>query len=185
MRRSLVPITVFVLALFPLTAPAADFTLDPAHTAVTFRVSHLGLSWTHGRFNDVSGTFTLDKDKSAFTLTIKAAGIDTGNAKRDQHLQSPDFLNVKQFPQISFKSKTVKPVAGGYQVSGDFTLHGQTKPITFTLQGGREAEFPKGTQRTGFTTGLVIKRSDYGINGFPGAVGDEIHIAISFEGTKK
>jgi polyisoprenoid-binding protein YceI len=169
-------------------ARADDYVVDPAHTAVTFKVSHLGLSWTHGRFNDVSGTFRFDKaapGDASFTLTVKTESIDTGNARRDGHLKSPDFLNVKQFPLLSFKSKSVKAVEGGYQVTGDFTLHGQTKPITFTLQGGKDAEFPKGVKRTGFSTELVLKRSDFGMDKLMQAVGDNIHIAVSFEGTKK
>ena len=165
-----------------------DYTIDPAHTAVTFKVSHLGLSWTHGRFNDVSGSFSLDKAAPAngsFTLTVKADSIDTGNARRDGHLKSPDFFNVKQFPLLTFKSKSVKAVEGGYQVTGDLTLHGQTKSITFSLQGGREAEFPRGVKRTGFTTELVLKRSDFGMAKLAEAIADNVHVAISFEGTKK
>ena len=182
---------ILALALFAGSTAAVradDYTIDPAHTAVTFKVSHLGLSWTHGRFNEVSGAFSLDKaapDNDSFTLTVKADSIDTGNARRDGHLKTPDFFNVKQFPLLTFKSKSVKAVEGGYQVTGDLMLHGQTKAVTFTLKGGREAEFPKGVKRTGFTTELVLKRSDYGMEKWAEAVGDNIHVAISFEGTKK
>jgi polyisoprenoid-binding protein YceI len=153
-----------------------------------FKISHLGLSWIHGRFNEVSGNFTIDKDdasKGAFELTLKAESIDTNNKKRDDHLRSPDFFNVKQFPTITFKSTMVKPAEGGFEVTGDLTMHGETKPITFTLKGGKEAEFPKGVQRTGFSTELTLKRSEFGINKFAGALGEEVQIAVSFEGTKK
>jgi polyisoprenoid-binding protein YceI len=167
---------------------ADEFTLDAAHAAVTFKISHLGLSWTHGRFNDLSGSFTIDKEnpaKSTFALSIKTESIDTGVAKRDDHLRSPDFFNAKQFPAITFKTATVKPVEGGYEVTGDFTMHGVTKPVTLTLKGGRTAEFPKGVMRTGYSTDLTIKRSDFGIDKFKEGVGDEVFISISFEGTKK
>ncbi len=168
-------------------APADDYLLDGAHAAVTFKISHIGLSWTHGRFNDVAGAFVLDPDptKCSFALQIKAESIDTGNAKRDEHLRSPDFFNVKQFPTMAFKSTAVKEIKDGYQVTGDFTLHGVTKPISFALVGGRKAEFPKGVQRTGFSTELVIKRADFGVDKFADAVGNDVHVAISFEGTKK
>jgi len=187
--RRLIPVATLVLVLTTSASVRADdYTVDDAHTAVVFKVEHLGLSWVHGRFNDVSGSFTIDKDdpaKSSFTLTVKAESIDTGNAKRDQHLRSPDFFNVKQFPLLSFKSTSVKAVKDGYEVTGDFTLHGETQSITFALKGGKQAEFPKGVQRTGFTTNLAIKRSDFGIKMFKGAVGDEVHISVSFEGVKK
>lgn len=164
---------------------ADDYILDPAHTAVTFKVSHIGLSWTHGRFKDVSGTFTIDPAKTSFNLGIKTDSIDTDQATRDEHLKSPDFFNAKQFPQISFKSTAVKAIKDGYEVTGDLTLHGVTKSVTFNLMGGKTAELPKGVQRTGFSTELVLKRSDFGLDKFKDAIGDEVHVSISFEGTKK
>jgi polyisoprenoid-binding protein YceI len=169
-----------------LPARAADsFTVDGVHSSVTFKIQHMGISWIHGRFNDVSGTFTLDKEKSTFELTIKSESIDTNNKQRDEHLRSPDFFNVKQFPQIAFKSTSVKVVDGGYEVTGDLTMHGVTKSITFTLKGGKETEFPPGMKRTGFTTDLTIKRADFGIDKFPEMLGAEVPASISFEGTKK
>lgn len=182
------PGLALVALLAALPARAAEYAVDPVHTAVTFKVSHLGLSWTYGRFNEVSGTFSFDKGTPAtatFALTVKADSLDTGNARRDGHLKGPDFFNVKQFPLMTFKSTSVKAVKGGYEVTGDFTLHGKTKAITFTLQGGKEASFPPGTKRTGFSTELVLKRSDYGMDKLLPAIGDEVHVAVSFEGTKK
>lgn len=183
------PLVVLGVALCAIgAAPAADeYAVDGAHAAVTFKISHLGLSWTHGRFGDFTGAFAIDPDpgKCAFSLAIKAESIDTANAKRDEHLRSPDFFNVKQFPVIIFKSTAVKAVKDGYQVTGDLTMHGVTKAVSCALLGGRKAEFPPGVQRTGFSTELVVKRSEFGITKFAEAVGDEVHIAVSFEGTKK
>ncbi len=141
-----------------------------------------------GRFNELSGNFTLDAadaSKSSFAVTVKAESIDTNNAKRDEHLRSPDFFNSKQFPTLIFKSTAVKAIKDGFQVSGDLTIHGVTKPVTFNLLGGRSAEFPKGMQRTGYTTEFTIKRSDFGMDKMLEAIGDDVHLAISFEGTKK
>ncbi len=171
-----------------VVSAADDYAIDSMHNGATFKISHAGLSWIYGRFNDVSGSFTLDPDdpgKCAFQVTIKAESIDTGNQKRDDHLRSPDFFNVKQYPEITFKSTDVKPAKDGYQVTGDLTMHGVTKPITFTLLGGRKGEFPKGVQRTGFSTELILKRADFGIDKFPGMLGDDVHVAVSFEGVKK
>jgi polyisoprenoid-binding protein YceI len=177
-----------VLAAFAGPAAADDYVIDGMHTAVTFKVSHLGLSWTHGRFNDVSGSFTLDPadaGKCSFRLAIKAESVDTGNAKRDGHLRSPDFFNVKQFPALSFKSTAVKATKDGYQVTGDLTLHGVTRPVSFALAGGRTAEFPKGVRRTGYSAELSLKRSEFGMDKMTEAIGNEVFIAVSFEGVRK
>jgi polyisoprenoid-binding protein YceI len=188
-KRLAVPVVLGVVLLaVAVPARAADeYALDTMHAGVTFKISHLGLSWTHGRFGDLAGSFVLDPDtaKCSFALTIKTESIDTANPKRDAHLRSPDFFNVKQFPTITFRSTAVKAVKDGYEVTGDLTLHGMTKPVTFTLLGGRTAEFPPGTPRTGFSTDLVLKRSEFGMEKFAGAVGDEVYVAVSFEGTKR
>ena len=178
-------VVLFLLAAAPASARAEEYAIDPMHTAVSFKISHLGLSWVHGRFNDVSGGFVLDGDTASFVLNIKPESVDTGNAKRDEHLRSPDFFNVKQFPGLTFKSTAVKPVKDGYEVTGDLTLHGVTKPVTFTLLGGRKAEFPKNVQRTGYSTELTLKRSEFGMDKMLEAIGDEVRIVISFEGVKK
>jgi polyisoprenoid-binding protein YceI len=167
---------------------ADDYTIDGMHTGVTFKVSHIGLSWTYGRFNDVSGNFTIDPEapaKSSFNLTVKVESVDTGNAKRDGHLRSPDFFNVKQFPLMTFKSTSIEAIKGGFKVTGDLTLHGETKPVTFSLLGGRTAEFPKGIKRTGYSTDLTLKRSDFGMDKMKEAIGDDVYVSISFEGVKK
>lgn len=179
-----------VALLVAVAAPsrAEDYTVDAVHGGVTFKISHLGLSWVYGRFNEFSGGFTIDPEdpgKSSFELTIKAETIDTNNPKRDEHLRGGDFFNVKQFPGITFKSTSVKAIKDGYEVSGDFTMHGETKPITFNLLGGRKTEFPKGVKRTGFSAELKIKRSDFGMTKFAEALGDEVHVAVSFEGVQK
>jgi polyisoprenoid-binding protein YceI len=189
MRKRLLLLVALAVAAGPARAWAADtYAVDPVHSSFSFSVSHLGISDVHGRFNDVSGTFTLDTDapaKSSFTLTIQVASIDTAVKKRDDHLRSPDFFDAKKYPTMTFKSTAVKAVAGGYQVTGDLTLHGVTKSVTFTLKGGKTAEFPKGMKRIGFTTALTIKRSDFGMKTMIPAVGDEVRITIGMEGVKK
>lgn len=188
MFRTLTNLAV-VLAIGVVTSAGADeYVIDATHAAATFKVSHIGLSWTHGCFKDVSGSFSFDpKDvaKSAFTIVAKTDSIDTANAKRDEHLKSPDFFNAKQFPAITFQSTDVQKVQNAYQVTGNLTLHGVTKPVKFNMVGGEAGEFPKGVYRTGFTAELVVKRSEFGMANALQAVGDDVHIAVSFEGTKK
>src|SRR5262249_19326671 len=104
-RFSGVLLAAVAFALLGAAAPvrADDYTVDGVHTGVTFKIAHLGLSQIPGRFNDVSGTFTIDPDpgKCSFAMTIKAESIDTNNPDRDKHLRSPEFFNVKQFPTIT------------------------------------------------------------------------------------
>jgi polyisoprenoid-binding protein YceI len=183
----LVLATLVVTALSG-TARGDEYAVDAAHSAAVFRVSHIGLSWTFGRFKDLSGTFAVDARNPAatrFELSARVDTVDTDNAQRDQHLKSPDFFNAKEFPVIRFKSTSAKAVEGGYEVTGDLTLHGATKPLTIVLKGGRTAEFPRGVQRTGYTGEFTIKRSEFGMDKMLPAVGDDIHVNVSFEGTKK
>jgi polyisoprenoid-binding protein YceI len=165
------------------TACADDYNIDPVHSAVSFKVGHLGISWIHGRFNQLSGEFTVDGNNSSFSMSIKADSVDTGNGKRDGHLKSPDFFNVKQFPAITFKSTGVKAIEGGYEVTGDLTMHGKTNSITMKLLGGKTAKF--GGERIGFSTTLSLNRTDYGMTQLVPAAGDEVRIEVSLEGLKK
>jgi polyisoprenoid-binding protein YceI len=170
-------------------ARAADaYTVDPVHSSISFKISHVGISFIHGRFNDFSGTFTIDKDdpsKSSFALSVKVESVDTNNQKRDEHLRNADYFNAKQFPAMTFQSTSVKAVKGGYEATGDLTLHGVKKPVTLTLEGGdKTVEFPKGMQRIGFVTNLVIKRSDYDMKTSLDALGDDVHIDIGVEAAK-
>jgi polyisoprenoid-binding protein YceI len=177
-----------VLLGFVTPLAAQDYEVDRAHAGISFKIAHLGLSWIQGRFDQFGGEFTIDAanpDKSAFTITINPASIDTNNQKRDDHLRSPDFLNAKQFPAMKFKSTAVRPINGGYSVTGDFTMHGVTKPITLELIGGRTQEMPKGVQRTGFSSEFVLKRADFGIGQVTPMLGDKIYVTASFEGTRK
>lgn len=171
------------------SATAADeYAYDLVHSSVSFKARHLDISWIHGRFNEVEGMFSLDREhpaKSTFELTIKADSIDTANQARDEHLRQPDYFDTKQFPTIEFKSTSTKPIDGGYEVTGDFTMHGTTKEITLVLMGGKEHEF-KGVKRVAFSTDLSLKRSDFGFDKKAiGPIGDEALIFIDCEGVRK
>ncbi|MEY2727751.1 MAG: hypothetical protein RLZZ458_3618, partial [Planctomycetota bacterium] len=142
----------------------------------------------HGRFNEVSGKFSIDRSdvaRSSFQLTIKADSVDTANPARDEHLRQPDYFDTKQFPTIEFQSKKVKAIEGGFEVTGDFTMHGTTREITIRLMGGKEIE-SRGIRRVGFSTELRLKRSDYNFDASAiGAIGDEAIVIIDCEGMSK
>lgn len=178
---------VLSLATTSSTRAADKYAIDAAHAAAVFKIEHGGFSWTYGRFNDIAGSFAIDAqnaEASKFDIIAKVDSLDTGNAQRDGHLKSPDFFNAKQFPAITFVSTSVSKHANGLQVVGNLTLHGVTKPVTLVLVGGKTGEFPKGVQRTGYSTEISIKRSEFGMDKMIPAAGDEVVIAISFEGTK-
>ena len=167
---------------------ADEYDYDLVHSSVSFKARHLGISWIHGRFNDVSGKFSIDRQdpsKSTFSLTIKTASVDTANKARDAHLRQPDYFDTKQYPTIEFRSTSTKAIKGGYQVTGNFTMHGTTKKITLVLMGGKEHDFKK-VKRVAFSTELSVKRSDYGFDkNAIGPIGDEALIMIDCEGVRK
>jgi polyisoprenoid-binding protein YceI len=189
-RRSVysVACALLVTALFaaaPLRA-ADTYKLDPVHSTVIFRVNHLGSSWVYGRFDDVSGTFVADEKAPSFDISVNADSVDTNNKQRDTHLKSADFFSVKEFPTLTFKSTAVTSTGDKkFDVTGDLTMHGVTKSITVPIDFVGTSDTKMGGQRAGYEAQLSVKRSDYGMDKMVGMVGDEIHVTVSFEGTKQ
>ena len=179
---------LFALAATATTVRAADnYKVDPVHSSVIFKIDHLGVAPFYGRFNNPTGTVTLDKEdatKSAFTFEVKTENVQTGNEKRDGHLKTPDFFDAKQFPTITFKSKSVSsPAPDKYEVTGDLTLHGVTKEVKLVLNKTGEKETKMG-YRTGWTTDVTLKRSDYGMKQMLDMLGDEVELTIAYEAVK-
>ena len=130
---------VLSLTCAPLIEAASDetFKIDPPHSRIGFKV-HQAIANVTGRFKEFGGTIALDRqhpEKSSVTATIQVKSIDTGIAKRDAHLRSEEFFNAARFPEITFKSRSVKqtgPDAG--DILGDFTMHGVTRPIALHVK---------------------------------------------------
>lgn len=186
------PIRVLLatLALAALPALAQDvYQIDPVHSEVSFKVGHL-LAKTSGRFTKFNGTIRVDSAdmaKSSVEVTIQAASINTDSESRDKHLRSADFFDVEKFPLITFKSTAVKEVAKGkLEVTGDFTLHGVTRLLTFTIMNaGTQPGMKPGTTVAGFVDGaLTLNRNDYGIKTFPGVIGETVAISLNVEAGK-
>lgn len=179
-----------VLGSRPLAFAADNYALDTAHTAVIFGISHMGFSYTYGRFNKVDGKYTLDEANPAgcsFELTIDAGSIDTNDAKRDGHLKGTDFLNTAEFPLITFKSTEVSGEKNDkgemvYQVKGDLTMHGVTRPVTLPLRLLKVGPGMDGKKHSGFLTETRLLRSEFGMTNMIPNVGDDVAITISFEG---
>ena len=184
--RSLV-LALALLSGASLASAADTYAIDKSHTAALFKVNHLGFSYTWGRFNDIAGTIVWDDANpaaSSVTITIKTDSIDTGTPDKDKHLKNSDFFSVKEFPELTFVSKSIAKKGDAYEVTGDFTLHGVTKTITIPVTKMGAGEDPWKKQRIGFDSQFTIKRSDYGMAfGLPG-IGDEVTIIFSTEGVK-
>ncbi len=178
------------LLLGSTTAPAADnYKVDAGHSSLILRSTHFGMGHVYGRFNEVSGSLKVDEKnpaKSSVEFQAMAASIDTNDKKRDKHLKGPDFLNAKQFPVITFKSKSVKKVNNDtFEVTGDLTLHGVTKSLTVQVKKIGAGKDPWGNHRLGVTTTFSVKRSDFGMKFMLEGVGDEVQLILSVEATRQ
>ncbi len=177
----------FVLSFVPVRA-ADTYAVDPVHSTFLFKIKHMNTSFTYGRINASSGTLVVDEadpSKSSVELELKADSVDTTNEKRDQHLKGPDFFNAKQFPTITFKSKSVKKTGEDYEIAGDFTLLGVTKEVAAKFTHVGSGKLPTGTAIIGFEGTFTIKRSDFGMNKMLGGVGDDVVLTVSVEADKK
>jgi len=142
--------------------------LDPAHSTAEFKVRHMMISWVKGKFSGLSGTLTLhesDHTLHEVDATIDVASIETGADDRDNHLKSADFFDAAQFPTLTFKSSKVEPKGSGeFAVTGDLTMHGITKPVTFAVEDFSEpSKDPWGNQRIGLVATTKINRKDFGL----------------------
>ncbi len=181
------------LALFAPIAWAApvNYKLDDTHASIVFKASHLGFSNVYGMFRKAEGKWTWDAEKpenSNFEIKVKADSLDTMNAKRDEHLKNNDFFNVKQFPDIVLKSKSIKKAGKDkFNITADLTMHGVTKPITFTFNHMKTGKDPWGNDRSGGEGVLKVKRTDFGMTYMakPGEISDEIEVIVSIEGVKE
>ena len=178
-----------LLATSTLAALADSYVVDPVHSSAVFRIKHNKTSYLYARITAPEGTIVYDAAKpeaSSFDITLKAANVDTANAARDTHLKSPSFFNAKDFPNLSFKSTSVKKAAKGdaIDVTGDLTIHGVTKPLTVTLDHTGDGNM-QGKPTVGFEGTFTINRSDFGMKEMLDAVGDDVRIIIAFEADKK
>ena len=196
-RPALTPLRgVAVAAALALASPAlaADtYQFDKSHTTVGFQVRHI-FTMLGGKFQDFTGTIHVDRTKpenSSVEFTVQAATVFTNDAKRDEHLKSPDFFDVAKYPTITFKSTSVKPAGDNvYQVTGDLTMHGVTKSITIPVTFLGEGKDPWGNEKAGFETSTTLDRKDYGVNWNKTLdqggvlIGDEVKVQVSVEANK-
>jgi len=159
---------------------AKDLSVDPVHSFVSFRTKHMGLSMAVGTFDTIladqsSVVFDKDMAKSSITLVVDAASVSTGVAKRDEHLRNADFFSAKEFPEIVFESKKISGTEKAFEVAGELTFHGVTKPVTAKGHVVGTSDSAEGSQ-VGFTAEFTFDLRDFGIE--KGGAGPEVAITV-------
>lgn len=147
--------------------PPGPWTIDPVHSTVVATAKHLGIASIKARFSEVGGRITVaaPTERSSVQAEIKAASIDTGIRMRDDHLRSPDFLDVEAFPTIAFDSTGLRRLgADTWTLAGDLTLHGETRPVELAVTYGGYGADPWGGVRVAFHAETQLHRNDFAIN---------------------
>lgn len=195
MKRLFVYILLAAL-LSPLSANAATYLLDPAHSTVGFKVKHLMISNVKGGFEKFKGSVEVDESdftKSKVKVSVDMASINTGISKRDEHLRSGDFFDVARYPVMTFESTKVE-LAGAdrLKVTGNLTLRGVTKQIVLNVEGPTaEVKSPQGVAKRGVSAASAVNRQDFGVSWNKKLdsggvlVGDEVQISIEAEFDKQ
>ena len=152
--------------LMSTTPPPGSYVIDLSHTHAGFAVKHFGLSKVRGEFTQVEGTVVIadDPTSSWVTATIATPSFESRDAKRDEHVRSSDFLDVEQFPDITFRSTNVKPDGDDWVVSGDLTIKGVTRTVDLLTEFEGSITDPYGLQRIAFSASTEIDRTDFGLD---------------------
>jgi polyisoprenoid-binding protein YceI len=171
-------------------AEPARWNVDPDHSTVEFRVAHMVVSKTTGRFMDYAGFIDMDAEAGivkAIEATIKTGSVNTNHEKRDAHLRNADFFDVERYPTMTFKMKSYRKTEEGYTALGDLTLHGVTREITLAGHYNGATKDPWGNTRAGFSAEGKLNRKDFGmvwnktLDSGGLVVGDEVQIRLEIE----
>lgn len=193
--QRLFPIVMLALLAMAMPAAAAQYEIDAAHSAISFKIKHLTISSVKGTFDDFAGTFTFDPaapTTGSVEAVIQVASISTGNDKRDEHLRAPDFFDAAQFPTITFKSTGLTMTSATEGVlKGELTMHGVTKEVSFNVTFNGAIKDPWGNDKAGFSATGTLDRTAFGLSygkvleGGGLMIGNDVEFAIEVEGTAK
>jgi polyisoprenoid-binding protein YceI len=192
--RKIIAASLMIFSLAAMVRADNVYTFDTDHTSIGFAIKHMVISTVRGRYNSFSGSIVLDEKapvNSSVKVVIKAASIDTGILKRDEHLRSADFFDVMKYPDITFVSKKIEKRGSSYEMTGTLTMKGVSKDVSFPFSLSGPMKDPWGNSRVGAEATLVINRLDYGvawnkaIEGGGLMVGNDVKIELSVEGVKK
>ena len=171
------------------------YEVDGVHSSVVFKIKHAGIANFYGRFNELKGSFHIDRDNpsaSTFRAEIPIDSVDTANERRDGHLKAADFFNMRQYPTATFVSTGMSETdeAGVYELRGDLTMHGRKRAITAKLHDFGTGSF-RGKDIAAFEARFEIKRADFGMTTYiaedgsdSGGLGNTVEIIIAVEGIK-
>lgn len=177
-----------IAAMCGTVAGAAEYKVDLSHSAILFKTKHLGMSWLTGRFNKFEGTLKYDPsggpEAQSISIVIDTTSLDTNWADRDKHLRSKDFFNVDEHPTATFKSTKFEGDANGGTLSGDLTMLGVTKPVSFQIKKLGEGDDPWGGYRVGFEGSYTLKRADWGMDYNLGPAAENVELELLIEAIK-
>ena len=192
MRRVFLSVCACTVFLFSPLAHGSEWTIDASHSNAQFAVRHFMVSTVRGTFGTMSGSVSLNEEdvtKSSLKAEIDVASVDTREAKRDEHLKSPEFFDVEKHPTMRFVSKKIEQVGDTrFKVTGDMTMKGTTKEVVFDVEGSTTPiKDPWGNNRLGGVATAKINRTDFGLTynsvletgGV--SIGEEVTITIDFE----
>lgn len=177
----------------PAVAAPARYELDPEHMTIAFLTDHLGFAKVLGSFAKASGSYVFDAETGELAdvrVVVATASVDTGHARRDEHLRSDDFLGSAKFPQMTFTARSARPVGNQrYAIEGQLELKGVTRPLTIAATLNKSGPYPIGkpVQAMGVSARGQLKRSEFGMtysvdNGW---VGDTVELVIEFEARRE
>jgi polyisoprenoid-binding protein YceI len=172
---------------FAHSAEKGSYKIDPAHSQALFTVGHLGVAKFTGRFDKVNGEIAVDGvSNSKVKAEIDVASVNSNFTDRDKHLRSPDFFDAARFPKMVFEStKASIPASGDGSISGNLTLHGVTKPVTFKVTHVGAGKDPWGGYRSGYLATATIKRSDFDMKFMIPGISDEVNLQLNIEAIKQ
>jgi polyisoprenoid-binding protein YceI len=188
MKRCLAAAALLFATAGSTLAASSTWNIDSNNSAVQFNVRHLGISNVQGAFTKMSGTVTFDDSdisKSSVSASVDTTSLDTRVTMRDNELKSDKFFNVAQFPAMTFQSTKIwKSADGSAKMTGNLTIHGVTKEVTFDVDGPTPTINQNGMMRRGAEATTKLNRNDFGVSADPGIVGDTVTITLDIEFTQ-
>lgn len=188
--KTLLKTTAMALALLGssnVMAKAEKYNIDPTHSFVQFKASHLGFSWLMGRFNEVEGVLNYDKDdvtKSSISVKVNTQSLDSNHAKRDKHLKSDDYIDASKHPQATFKSTKITKKGEKLLITGDFSFRGITRDLTIKAKLVGAGKSPWGDERIGYEGIAKIDQTHFGMKGKPGNEKSMVELRLFIEAIK-
>ncbi len=185
MKKIILSASVAFLAFSFVLLASMDWSSDAAHSRFGFSIKHMGITDVNGEFKKFNVTLKTpngDFTGASIEMTAEAGSVSTGLEMRDNHLKTADFFDVEKFPTLSFKSTGVTKLKGvGYEVTGNLTMHGVTKTVTFAAAHNGTVKNEAGKNVAGFKLTGNIKRSDFGVGQPSPGLSDEVKLLCDLE----